>query len=154
MKINDLHHIQSKQPGLKSRSDTTDSKTDFNTILKDTVAKTDGTGSAAKTQAVVHPFATVPINPVSLPTTEQTAPLVDRIDRLVDLLDEYRQKLGDPGTTLKSIQPLMDDIAATKDRLVPEISGLEDENPLKEVLNRSLVTATTEIMRFNRGDYV
>ncbi len=80
--------------------------------------------------------------------------MVDRIDRFVDLLDDYRQKLGDPRASLKTIQPLLDDIAAAKDRLVTELDGLGDGNALKEVLNSSLVTATTEIMRFNRGDYV
>ena len=154
MKINDLNPIQPKQPGAKSHSATSDTKADFQTILNESVAKSEGHGSASETHAVAHPFATMPINPLSLPTSEQTVPLVDRIDRFVDLLDEYRQKLGDPGASLKSIQPLLENIAASKDQLVPELSELEEGNPLKEVLNSSLVTATTEIMRFNRGDYV
>ena len=154
MKIDNTHHIQPKQPGVNSRGDTTDPKSDFNAILKETVGKTDGAGNPSKNHAVVHPFATNPIHPVSLPTSDQTVPLVDRIDRFVDLLDDYRQKLGDPRASLKTIQPLLDDIAAAKDGLVTELDGLGDGNALKEVLNSSLVTATTEIMRFNRGDYV
>ena len=154
MKINSNHHIQPKNLGVKSRGDTSGPKSDFKAILKETVGKTDGVDNASKTHAVNHSFATAPINPISLPTSDQTVPLVDRIDRLVDLLDDYRQKLGDPRTSLKAIQPLLDDIAAAKDRLMPEIDGLGDGNTLKEVLNSSLVTATKEIIRFNRGDYV
>ena len=154
MKINDLHRIQPKQPDLKGRSDISDPKADFNAVLKETVGNTDGARNTSKTSAVVHPFATMPINPISLPALDQTVPLIDRIDRFVDLLDDYRQQLADPRASLKTIQPLMDNIAAAKEGLASELDGLGDGNALKEVLNASLVTATTEIMHFNRGDYV
>ena len=154
MKINDTSHIHPKQPGLKSRSDTAEPKADFNAILKETVGKAGEASTASKAAAVDHPFASIPIQPITLPITDPSLPLVDQIDRFVDLLDDYRQKLGDPRASLRAIQPILDDIAAAKDRLAPEIDGLEDGSALKEVLNHSLVTAATEIMRFNRGDYV
>ena len=154
MKINHTSHIQPKAPGAINRGDTTTPKTDFKTILKETVETAGGTQSTTESTAVVHPFATAPIKPVSSPVPDQTVPLVDRIDRFVDLLDRYRQKLEDPRASLKTIQPLLDDIAAAKDRLAPEVDRLEGGDGLKEVLNTSLVTAATEILRFNRGDYI
>jgi hypothetical protein len=154
MKINDTSHIQPKQPGLKSRSDTADPKVDFNAILKESVGKAGEASTASKAAAVDHPFANIPIQPMTLPITDQTVPLVDRIDRFLDLLDDYRQNLEDSRASLRAIQPLLDDIVAAKDSLALEIDGLKDGSVLKEVLNDSLVTAATEIMRFNRGDYV
>ena len=81
-------------------------------------------------------------------------PLFDRIDRFLVLLDDYAQKLGDPRITLRSIQSVVDDIVAAREGLAQEIDGLGDAGTLREVLNGSLVTAATEVMRFNRGDYV
>ena len=154
MKINNNFPIQPKQPGVKNNADAIDSKADFNTILREKVGKADGPESASKINAAIHPFATTPVKPAPFPTSGQVIPLVDRIDQFVDLLEGYRQKLGDPQASLRDIQPLLNDISAAKEKLVPEIEQLDDGNALKEVLKSSLVTATTEIMRFNRGDYI
>jgi hypothetical protein len=154
MKINNALPIQPKQPGVKNNADSTAPKADFNTILMDKVGKTDGSKSSSRTNAAIPPFTTTPINPISLPDSGQVVPLVERIDQFVDLLDGYRQKLVDPRASLREIQPLLNDISAAKEKLVPEMDSLNDGNALKEVLKSSLVTATTEIMRFNRGDYI
>jgi hypothetical protein len=139
---------------VKNNANSDAPKADFNTILGEKVGKTGGTDNVSKTSAAIHPFATTPVKPISLPTSGQVVPLVDRIDQFVDLLDGYRQKLGDPRASLREIQPLLNDISAAKEKLVPELEGLDEGNALKEVLNSSLITATTEIMRFNQGDYI
>ena len=154
MKINNNLPIQPKQPGVKNNADAAVPKADFNTILREKVVKANGPESASKTNAAIPPFATTPVNPVPFPTSEQVIPLVDRIDQFVDLLEGYQQKLGDPQASLRDIQPLLNDISVAKEKLAPEIDRLDDGNALKEVLKSSLVTATTEIMRFDRGDYI
>ena len=87
-------------------------------------------------------------------STDTELPLADRIGRLVDRLENYRLKLADPQASLKSIQPLIDDIAASSEKLAPKLEHLDEGDPLKDILNRSIVTASVEMMRFNRGDYL
>lgn len=154
MKINDTLPIQPQSAGVKSKDDTGHPRADFNSILRDTVARAEHMGTPAEASAVSHPFAALPPHPLTMTDPAQAAPLVDRIDRFLDLLDDYRQKLGDPRITLRSIQPVVDDIVAAREGLAQEIDGLGDAGTLREVLNGSLVTAATEVMRFNRGDYV
>jgi hypothetical protein len=155
MKINDTLPIQPQSAGVKSKDDTGHPRVDFNSILKHTVAGTEQSDMAPKASAVSHPFAALPVHPLMTMTDPaQAVPLVERIDRFLDLLDDYRQKLADPRVTLRALQPVVDDIALAREGLAKEINGLGDGEQLREVLNRSLVTAATEVMRFNRGDYV
>ena len=98
-----------------------------------------------------------PQRPEAFPTALLRAVLggaVEGRDRLVDRLENYRLKLADPQASLKSIQPLLDDMAASSEKLAPKLEHLDEGDPLKDILNRSLVMVALEITRFNRGDYL
>jgi hypothetical protein len=95
-----------------------------------------------------------PVRPLVTPETESAPPLADRLDGFIDRLEYYRQKLADPQASLASIQPLLNTIAASTEKLAPELERLDEGDPLKDILNRSLVTAALEMTRFNRGDYL
>ena len=155
MKINDTSHIQPKQPGLKSRSDTAAPKRISMLFSRKR--------SARRVRQVPHrkqrrlTSLSRVYRSSRLPCPSQTRPChwlrPGSTGSWIFWITTARS-WGDPRASLRAIQPILDDIAAAKDRLAPEIDGLEDGSALKEVLNNSLVTAATEIMRFNRGDYV
>ena len=81
-------------------------------------------------------------------------PVVERAERLLDLLGEYQQKLANPAFTLRDISPLIDELKADNKRLVSSVNSLAEGDERKNILNQITVAASVEIIKFNRGDYV
>ena len=86
--------------------------------------------------------------------TAESTTGTQQVEDLLDLLDTYRQMLADPGTTLKEMGPVVDRITAQRDQLVETMEGLDPEDGLRDLINQALVAATTEVVKFNKGDYV
>lgn len=71
------------------------------------------------------------------------------------MLDAYASKLDDPGVSLKSIAPVLEEINAEADNLLKDTRLLtEADAALKKVATRTAVTAQTEYLKFQRGDYL
>jgi len=151
MKISVTPQLRPNPPVTQNRREAISTNADFQTILKQTVGSTAGEKPPTR---VANPFGVPSVRPIVKPDAEAVLPLADRIDRLVDRLENYRLKLADPQASLKSIQPLLDDMAASSEKLAPKLENLEEGDPLKDILNRSLVMVSLEITRFNRGDYL
>ena len=81
-------------------------------------------------------------------------PMVDRVEKYLDLLDEYRQKLANPQVKLKDIYLLINEMEVGKQSLIPVLNSLPDGDGLKDILNQTLITSSLEIIKFNRGDYL
>ena len=81
-------------------------------------------------------------------------PLVDRVEDFVDMLDEYRLKLGDRQYSLRDIDPLVRKMETETEKLMPAFKDLPDGDGLKDIMDQTLITASLEIARFNRGDYI
>lgn len=81
-------------------------------------------------------------------------PVVERAERLLDLLGEYQQKLASSAFTLRDIAPLIDELKADNERMVSSVNSLAEGDELKNILNQIIVAASVEIIKFNRGDYV
>jgi len=81
--------------------------------------------------------------------------VLEKGDRLLDLLDEYAGDLADPGKTLREMGSLVD-------RLEKDIRSFESEARENAAGNRELqtlvddvaVTANVALLKFHRGDYV
>jgi hypothetical protein len=91
------------------------------------------------------------LTPLS-PEARQTT--VERVDLLLDLLDEYRDQLADPNVTLRHIEPLLNTIAQEREHLSGILDRLPNEDGLKDIVHRTLITASLEVVKFNRGDYI
>ena len=79
---------------------------------------------------------------------------LDRIENLIGLLDQYRHKLADPGITLKNIDPIIRKIDQETENLAPVLDSLPEDEDLKKIINQTLVTASLEVSKFYRGDYI
>ena len=89
------------------------------------------------------------------PITRVARPLpVDRVDALVDLMDEYQQQLGDSRFSLKDMDPLVRKMETETEKLMTDARSLDETDDLKAILDQALITASFEIARFNRGDYI
>ncbi|MBI9086954.1 MAG: hypothetical protein JEZ11_25390 [Desulfobacterales bacterium] len=77
-----------------------------------------------------------------------------QVEDLLDLLNTYRQMLADPGTTLRDMGPVVDRIEAQRDKLAETMETLDPKNGLRDLINQAMVTATTEVVKFNKGEYI
>jgi len=125
---------------------------DFGAVLRETVqaSQTPSGGSCR-----LHPgAATAPPAPVAglQPGDNRKATVIREVEKLLDMLDDYRRKLGDSRISLRQMEPLVVDIGRAKDQLVPLLEQLAGDDGLKEIVNRTLVTASSEVVRYYRGD--
>jgi hypothetical protein len=72
---------------------------------------------------------------------------------MIDLLDRYRHQLADPQQSLKQMDAIIRDIARENDRLASLADSLPDD-AIKRILNQTMVTASLEVTKFYRGDYL
>jgi hypothetical protein len=81
-------------------------------------------------------------------------PVMPRVEGFLNLLDNYQRQLADPRVSLKGLDPAVQAMEHGRDTLTPLLDTLPEGDRLKDVLNRALVTAELEIIRFRRGDYL
>ena len=124
---------------------------DFGTVLRETVERP--SQPTPETQASsVAPCATLRgCHPTIRP---DNGLLVERVGQLLDTLDVYRQKLADTRYTVRDLDPDIQRFSQQSRDLMPILDSLPENDGLKDVLNQTLMTATLEVIRFYRGDYV
>ena len=77
-----------------------------------------------------------------------------KTDTLLGLLEAYSTKLENPEISLKSIAPDLEKIKADAGTLEKDTQTLSDEDAsLKAIATQTIVTAQTEYLKFQRGDY-
>lgn len=80
--------------------------------------------------------------------------LVSRIIKFLDIMDEYANKLGNPGVTLKDISPLISEIENENSQLKILAESLPPLDDIKPLLDEVLIRSSVEIIKYNRGDYI
>ena len=124
---------------------------DFKNILKESVEKSTENPSKIQPSTLMDPVSAIRFNPLSIQDKNIT---VERVHNLLNLLDNYRQKLSDPHVTLRMLDPMMNTIAKEKDQLSGLLDSMPNDDGLKHILNQTLITASLEVIKFNRGDYI
>ena len=76
------------------------------------------------------------------------------IEEMLNLLDQYRDKLADPRVTLKQIDPYIMKLNRGMETLAPIFDKLPTGDGLRNILNQTMVTMSLEISKFYRGDYI
>ena len=151
MKItNDDQHIHG-YPADKTTKPSESSQSDFNSILQGTLETSTAAENGVQPPAVVETVVPVLLQHMQPPDKPST---IDRIEKVLDLLDEYRRKLADPNTRLKEIHPLVKSLETENEQLKPVLNSIVDGDQLKQILNQTLVTTSLEIIKYNKGDYI
>jgi CRISPR/Cas system CMR-associated protein Cmr5 small subunit len=71
------------------------------------------------------------------------------------MLDSYSSKLDDRNVSLKNIAPVLEKIKDHAGNLLKETERLTDADAnLKKIATRTIITAQTEYLKFQRGDYL
>jgi len=79
----------------------------------------------------------------------------DKTETLLKLLDSYSAKLEDPNISLKHIAPILEEINHSAGNLLKATQQLTDDTEeLRTIATRTIATAQTEYLKFQRGDYL
>ena len=123
----------------------------FKNILKASVERTAHHQANTQPSALMQPISVIKFQPLS---PENKRITIKRLDNLLNLLDNYRRQLADPQVSLRRIEPLMNTIEKEKEQLSSVLDSLASEDGLKDIVNRTLITASLEVIKYNRGDYI
>lgn len=125
----------------------------FSAVLKETIDQGSEIKKQAPSGSVTGPISVTPtyINTIG---TERDMKIADRLEHFLNIMEKYHRKLGDPRFSLKDVHPLVNEMTVEKNNLQPLLESLPDQDPLKGVLNEAMITASLEVVKFNRGDYI
>jgi hypothetical protein len=151
MKIHGNDNIQ-KQLGTETKPRIQPSSgQQFDAILKESVEKCRNTAAGPLLTTSLHSSYRIPETPVAAANRPVT---IERLEHFLDVLDQFRQQLADTRVTLKKIDPIMQDLIREKENLSLVLDSLPAGDKLKDIVNRTLITASLEMTRFYRGDYL
>ena len=124
--------------------------TKFGEILQRTIEST-----KTKAQKGADAQAVASLQGVQAPgiIEEQHGPILERVEQLLDTLEEYQQNLGSASIPSESLKPLIGRMEEHNKALAAVLVTLPDGDNLKDILNRVLITAVVEVEKFKRGDY-
>ena len=96
------------------------------------------------------------INATSLQgPADAKASLLEKSDKILNLLDDYTRELTDPGKTLKDIEPLVTSIQEEVTLIEAEAAGkVHNDRDLERFIKDLAVTANVVALKFHRGDYI
>ena len=81
--------------------------------------------------------------------------VTDKTNQLLTDLENYASQLDDSGVSLKDIEPMLQELDTDAASLLEEALSLgEDDQELVDIATTTAVTAKTEYMKFQRGDYL
>ena len=124
-------------------------KESFGKILNKTMGEVQGANSNQQAPACATPTAPLHVAQVS---AVDNGSILNHAYKVLDLMDNYARALGDPKRTLKSIEPMLQQIQDEVNRLPVDAS--QNDGGLGTVVNDIAVTANVEAIKFHRGDYV
>jgi len=151
MKIENNENIQKSLYPDKINKNEKAQGIDFGAVLKNEVEKSSELKSGPQKMSSISSISPMQLNMMS---PVQKDSIVDRVENLLNMLDEYQQKLKDPHFSLKEIDPLVKQMEKEKENLAPVLDSLVEDDGLKDILNQALVTSSLETIKFNRGDYI
>jgi hypothetical protein len=90
----------------------------------------------------------------SVSSSEQTlSPLWFQASGLLDSLDAYSQALGNPGRTLKDLEPLVKSMELQAEELEVNLAEVKDPQ-LAQLGNEAVLAARVESLKYWRGDFI
>jgi hypothetical protein len=119
----------------------------FGAVLKDTLGRAPAAEAPGGATAIR-------LRPSIRPIDDGAVGAERQLERFIDLLDDYRGRLADGRVSLRQLEPAVRQIEQARDALETVLAGLPESDGLKDILNRALVTAESEIARYRRGDYL
>ena len=154
----DIHSIQppggsgATDPSRPGKNDKSVKGPSFSDVL-DKTHPAAGAGAAGQIAGATGPLPPAYIGPVeSAPAAQESVARVS--EEFFSLIDSFQTQLGNPGASLKEVEPLMRDLELLRDKLLGEVESLPKGDPGRGILEEMAGLVTSESAKFNRGDYI
>lgn len=155
-KIDPLSDAKQPFAGSNIKNTQQPSSVDFENALNKAIHN--GSSAKSKSAQQMPPTPTgglTEIAPTRFHLNNPAQSVSGKTDQLIEMLDTYSEQLTDPEISLKSIAAVLEEINQNADRLIKETQDLPaSEKQLKEIARHTVVTAQTEYLKFQRGDYL
>jgi hypothetical protein len=148
MKIERTDSLQHPPPGGKKKNADQMGER-FGDILEQTISRSMSASAPGPLQSL-PPAGGIA---VFIPAADKKE-LVGRADRLLDLLESYQERISGSGLPLQDAYISMKAIEDRADELSPYIENLPEDDDFRDFLNRLVITASVEAIKFRRGDYL
>ncbi len=146
----DINKIGGQVPGdLVSQGKTSKTETNFDNILEKARHGVESQ-APAKTPEVMAAAHIPPMHPMV--GVQEAA--VQQADKLLGVLDDFSKGLENSGTSLKSMEPLVQRMELEASAAKRVLSHLDSQGELGKIVNNAAVYASVEAIKFRRGDYI
>ena len=153
MKINNTDEILKNVYKEAAKKSEKPADKQFAEILKETLKSPCESKSVSQKQPVLNSAPLVEVQAVKT-LAEDKSKVVERVHQFLNLLDDYRQRLGNRQMSLKEVEPVINRLETENENLKPVLESLGDGDELKEILNNTLITASLEIIKYRNGEYI
>lgn len=147
MKIQRTEHGHPLEPGAKPGAPEP-AGTRFRDVLREAVAEAPGLSKPGIVRNI-PPAGTGPVH-VRVAGRDE---LLSRADELLGILESLQNALSGPGLPLQDAYASVRAIEDRADELAPLVDRLPEGDALRDCVNRIVITATVEAIKFRRGDY-
>jgi hypothetical protein len=79
---------------------------------------------------------------------------LNRADELLGLLESLQARITGSGLSLTEAYASVRAIEDRADELAPLVEQLPEGDPFRDFMNRVVITASVEAIKFRRGDYL
>jgi hypothetical protein len=146
MKIERTDSLQHPQPGGKKKNAGPTGER-FGEILEKTISRPTSASAPGPIQSL-PPAGGIAVFIAAADKKE----IVGRADQLLDLLESYQKNISGSGLPLQDAYISMKAIEDRADELSPYIENLPEDDDFRDFLNRLVITASVEAIKFRRGD--
>lgn len=110
-------------------------------------------GTAGSSDGPLGVYSLPPFTDFENPVREHSR-MLQTADRMLNVLEQYQKKLGDPEVSLKTLYPIIQSLSSELQGMNEGTENLPENDPLKKILGEIGVLTAVQVEKFNRGEYV
>ena len=147
MKIHRTDNLHPPRPDT-ARTAPESAGTAFREVLRKAVSESPGTARSGVVRGI-PPAGTG----VAFARPGERGEILNRADELLGLLESLHAGISGPGLSVKEAYASVRALEDRADELAPLIERLPEGDPFRDFMNRIVITASVEAIKFRRGAY-
>lgn len=144
-----IEKISSNQVQQVERNKTTGNgfENQFDECLTKAMDESQGTGVVAGGS---EPLSITPLHEIMF---GQTGDELVPMEKTLDLMEQLSAALSDPGTTTKSLDPIIQNLDRQAQELLAGAGDLPQGDRARSLMEETAATAMVQVTKFERGDF-
>jgi len=123
----------------------------FDSVLKDAVEKNTPQKTKMRGTQIVSQLNPIQMREFSI---SENKIILDRMEDFIDMLEVYQKQLSDPGKSLRDMSSTVQQLKKGREVLMNDLDLVSEDKELKKILSDTLITASIEIEKFDKGIYI